>query len=62
MREVGHVAGGYLVTRQLVKQWQLSEAEKNRLLACGSSNGSDRDSPASGCDWKRYWPDVGLAF
>jgi membrane-bound metal-dependent hydrolase YbcI (DUF457 family) len=37
MREPGHIAGGYLVTRQLVKQWQLSEAEKNRLLALGAA-------------------------
>ena len=37
MREVGHIAGGYLVTRQLVKQWQLSKAEKNRLLALGTA-------------------------
>lgn len=36
MREVGHLAGGYLVTRQLVKQWQLSEVEKNRLLVLGT--------------------------
>jgi len=40
MREVGHVAGGYLVTRQFVKQWQLSEAEKNRLLALGAAAAS----------------------
>ncbi|HEX6384025.1 MAG TPA: metal-dependent hydrolase [Anaerolineae bacterium] len=37
MREVGHLAGGYLVTRQLVEQWQLSEEEKNKLLALGTA-------------------------
>ncbi len=35
MRELGHVAGGYLTTRALLQRWRPAPRERNALLALG---------------------------